>query len=143
MTLDEQHELEVFKIFVTNKIEKFNFRDLPQEFKEKIGLGDWIEINNMIRNGYVVENGGIDYEFTKAGTTRYLALKKKKDREWITKTGASITLIAAIISAVTGMTTCRKDTALNNHVQSDSSHNIQKVSRLPSIPKTASDSLTK
>lgn len=134
MTLDEEHELEILRIFVTHKIEKFGFRDLPQEFKDKVGLGDWIEISNMVRNGYVVENGGIDYEFTKAGTTRYFALKKKKDKEWIPKLIVWGTLIAAIISAIASISTCRKDYAKVS-VSSDSLHNTQKESIPPLKPK--------
>ena len=100
MTINEEQELKILKIFVDNNISKFSSMQFPDAITKHLGTGATALVGNMIRDGFVADLHTHEYEFTPAGHNRYKLLKRQRNREKINAIAFWIIFVCTLVAAV-------------------------------------------
>lgn len=140
MTINEEQELGILKIFIANNIGKFSSMTFPTALESSLGSGASRIVQNMIRDGFVADLHTQEYEFTITGRNRYKLLKSQKRKERVNKIAFWVIFGCTLVAA---------GDVIGKHVFPESIPKTATKSMIPpfpikevSVPKVLSDTIS-
>ncbi len=111
MTVDQEQELLILYIFISNGKDKYSSKELIDIMHPQLGDAMWTVVHELQNKGLIIyhphrrNNETDSYEISVPGKLRYKALKKEGRKKVIKAIVGWLTFAAAIVSAVYGMLT--------------------------------------
>jgi hypothetical protein len=137
MTINEEQELRILKIFNDNKIERFSKFELPAALTNALGSGADTIVRNLMRDGMITDWAVFpttDYEFNQTGKNRYKLLRKKKRNESIANVAFWIIFVCTIIAAA--------DVIYNRFIKDETTHATPALQNKQQVQKENNPSQT-
>lgn len=127
MTINEQQELKILTLLISNKITTFNSMKFPDVLTNALGNGASALVQNMARDGFIADLYTGELELTKAAHERYKLLRKQYRQERVSKMAFWMIFACTIVAA---------GDVVYKHLYPESIPKIPTISGQPTLPPT-------